>query len=86
VLQSEQIDMQQTLLSMLGCLKCLMLISLNEFTSYFVAYFTDVATEWRQQYLSSLPPPTDKLKTEVEQYMSEYDQKVEEVSDTSLFL
>jgi len=36
-------------------------------------------TEWRQEYISSLPPPADRLKAEVERYMSEYDQKVEEV-------
>ena len=36
-------------------------------------------TEWREEYISSLPPPADKLKAEVEQYMSEYDRRVEEV-------
>jgi len=29
--------------------------------------------------VSLLPPPADKLKAEVEQYMSQYDRKVEEV-------
>jgi len=36
--------------------------------------------EWRQEYISLLPPAADKLKAEVDQYMSEYDRKVEEVT------
>jgi len=30
--------------------------------------------------MSTMPPPADKLRADVEQYMSEYDQKVEAVS------
>lgn len=39
--------------------------------------------KWRQEYLSSLPPPADKLKAEIEQYMSEYDRKVEEEKEAA---
>lgn len=39
--------------------------------------------KWRQEYVSSLPPPADKLKAEIEQYMSEYDRKVEEEKEAA---
>lgn len=39
--------------------------------------------KWRQEYVSSLPPPADKLKAEVEQYMTEYDRKVEEEKEAA---
>jgi len=63
------------------------------FISYFVAYFDWYSTillmascaEWRQEYISSLPPPADKLKAEVQRYMSDYDRKVEEVSQHTVW-
>lgn len=39
--------------------------------------------KWRQEYISSLPPPADKLKAEVQRYMSDYDRKVEEESEAA---
>ena len=35
--------------------------------------------EWRQEYISSLPPAADRLKAEVDEYMTDYDRTVEEV-------
>jgi len=37
------------------------------------------AAEWREEYISSLPPAADRLKIEVDKYMADYDNSVEEV-------
>jgi len=50
------------------------------FLSQVSCFLTLSCTEWTSDYISSLPPPADKLQSEIEQYMLEYDRKVEEVS------
>ena len=53
-------------------------------TALFIDDVLSADAEWRQEYISSLPPATDALKAEVERYMSEYDRQVEEVEHVCL--